>query len=160
MALAKAPLERRHDWEARLSALVAANRARPHAYGQWDCLLWPAAAVKAVTGRDFGRGHRGKYRSQASAYRHLQALGFKSPAALLDSLFEEKPVAFAGRGDLVLVKSESGEQPGVVVGASALVAGQQGEREGLIAMPRTAWLKAWAVGEQHAPHSDPGTAHE
>ena len=151
MAFARSPLERLPDWEQRLSALVAGNRDRPHAYGQWDCLLWPAAAVKALTGKDLGRGHRGKYRSQASAYRHLQTLGFASPAALLDSLFDEKPVAFAGRGDLVLVESESGEQPGVVVGQAALAVGEQAGKEGLTAFPRGAWRKAWAVGEQHAP---------
>lgn len=132
-------------WEQRLTALISGNRERPHEFGQWDCLLWPAAAVKAVTGRDFGRGHRGKYRSLASAYQHLQKMGFDSPEALLDSLFKEKPVGFAQRGDLALCSTLSGEQPGIVMGDYALIAGEQEDVTGLIRVPRAWWLKAWAV---------------
>lgn len=160
-------LARRPDWEPRLSDVIAANRDRDHAFGAWDCLLWPAAAVEAVTGHDFGRGHRGKYRSQASAYRHLNGLGFASPDLLLDSLFPAKGVAFAQRGDLVLVtmpevgKAEAGAAavaarkiPGVVFGDHALVVGElfaAGDlaATGFLYVPRSRWVKAWGVGDHH-----------
>lgn len=141
---------RHPQWETRLLALIEKNRGRAYAYGRWDCLMMPAAVVKAVTGKDHGRGHRGQYRSPASASRYLRSLGFDSPAALLDSLFVAKPIGFAQRGDIVLCKTDSGDNPGVCMGGHALVVGQQGEAEGLVRVPRELWLKAWAVGEQHA----------
>ena len=131
------------DWEARLIACATANTARPHVFGEWDCLLAPAAFVEAVTGADHGKQHRGKYDSQAKAYRHLQRLGFANPEALLDSLFEEKPVGFAQRGDLVL--SDDGI-PGVCMGGFAVAPGEEGERAGMVRKPRSAWVKAWKVG--------------
>ena len=143
-------MNRLPDWEQRLHDLVAANIARPHEYGRHDCLIFAANAVKAITGKDLGRGHRGKYDSHAKAYRHLKQMGFDSPAALLDSLFDEKPVGFAGRGDIVLVHTESGDNPGIVIGDFALLVGEQGTTEGLIRAPRALWLKAWAVGEHHS----------
>lgn len=134
-------------WEPRLSQAVRDNASRPHEYGRWDCLLWPAAAVKAVTGKDFGRGHRGKYRSQASAYRYLGTLGFDSPAAMLDSLFPERPVGFAQRGHLALCDTPSGLVPGVIVGDTALVvseiAATDGAVSGMARIVRARWLKAW-----------------
>lgn len=145
------PLPLRHPlWEARLLEFVEANRDRPHEWGRWDCLLMTAAAVHAVTGKDHGRGHRGKYRSLASAYRHLHRLGFTSPETLLDSLFDEKPIGFAQRGDLVLCRTDSGNNPGVCMGDFALVVAQAGEREGLLPVHRAEWLKAWAIGDHHS----------
>lgn len=138
---------RHPNWEQRLSAFVSKSFERPHEYGGHDCLLFPAGAVKAVTGKDFGRGHRGKYRSPASAVRHLKSMGFTSPEALLDSLFEERPVSFAQRGDLVLVPGDGGwDFPGVCYGDTALVIADIEGREGLFESPRHEWLKAWAVG--------------
>lgn len=145
---APGPLTRRPDWEPRLIAAVEKYREQPYAYGRHDCLLWAANAVKAVTGKDFGRGHRGKYRSAASASRYLrQAFGADSPEALLDSLFETKPIGFVQRGDLVIA---SDGIPAVCVGEFALSPGAEGNREGLVRVRRAEWKKAWAVGEQHA----------
>lgn len=143
-------MNRHPKWEPRLTAFVEAARARPYAYGQWDCVLLCAGAVKAVTGKDPARGHRGKYRSPASAVRYLRSLGFDHPEQLIDSQLAPKPVGFAQRGDLVLCRTPSGDNPGVCMGDFALVVGQQGEAEGLVPVPRTLWLKAWAVGDHHS----------
>lgn len=163
-------MSRHPQWERRLAAFVAANANRPHKYGSFDSLLMPAAAVEAVTGVDHGRGHRGKYRSFASAIRHLGKLGFTSHEEILDSLFDTKPVGYAQRGDLVLcdltrlVDPELSDSidaeprphvvPGLCMGAFALcLAGEhpvRGAREGLIRIPRALWLKAWAVGDHHS----------
>ena len=134
-------MSRHPKWEARLSECIGANRKRAYEPSRHDCLLWPAEAVKAVTGKDHGRGHRGKYKSAASAYRYLQMLGFTSPEEYLDNLFDEKPVGFAQKGDLVLVRTDTGDNPGVCMGGFALVAGE----EGLIRAPRALWLKAWGI---------------
>lgn len=143
-------LKRRSDWDSRLLDVIATNRERPYRFGEWDCLLWPASAVEAVTGVDLARGHRGKYRSLASAYRHLNKMGFESPEALLDHHFAAKLVGFAGRGDLTLVHTETGNNPGVVTGDVALIVGD----DGFLRAPRSLWMKAWAVGEHFSGIGD------
>lgn len=142
-------MKRRKDWEQRLSAYFAAVHEKPHKYGHHDCLLHPANAVKAITGHDYGRGHRGKYKDPASAVLYLRSIGFDNPEAMLASLLEEKPVGFAQRGDLVLVPGNETlgwAIPGVCDGAVALVVADNGEREGLFRIPREQWLKAWKIG--------------
>jgi hypothetical protein len=134
-------MSRHPQWEARLAAFVEKNRQRPYEPSRFDCLLMPAEAVKAVTGKDHGRGHRGNYKSTAGAYRYLQSLGFKSPEAYLDSLFPEKPVGFAQRGDLVLA---SDGIPALCMGGFALSVGEGSA--GLVRVEREDWVKAWAAG--------------
>lgn len=149
---------RHPQWEARLHEFVAASMNKPYAYGEHDCLLFAAGVAKAVTGKDHARGHRGKYKSFASAATYLKkAFGADSPEALLDTLFPEKKVGFAGEGDLVLCRVDAiagadgepvpGEVPGLCLGAFAVVAGEHG----LERVPRgERWLKAWAVGNHHS----------
>lgn len=151
---------RHAQWEERLHAALLDMSAKPYAWGRHDCLMLCAAVAKAVTGKDHARGHRGKYDSHAKAYRYLKdTFGVGSPEALLDNLFREKRVGFAGVGDLVLCRVDAlagaggeavpGDVPGVVVapGDVALVAGESG----LERVPRgDRWLKAWAVGDHHS----------
>jgi hypothetical protein len=152
------PSPRHPQWEQRLHEFVLANIARPYVWSQHDCLIFAANVAKAVIGKDFAKGHRGKYKSHASAYSYLRkAFGVKSPEALLDTLFPRKAVGFAGIGDLVLCRVDLAEGadgaptvadlPGLCMGAFALIAGETG----LIKVPRgDRWLKAWAVGEHHS----------
>ena len=71
---------RRPDWENRLADYLISVRERPHVYGKHDCMLLVAGAVRAVTGKDHARGHRGKYKTGKGAARYLKRLGFSSPA--------------------------------------------------------------------------------
>ena len=137
--------ERHPKWEQRLTTLVEKMRRRPYAFGQHDCILFPLNAVKAVTGHDAGRGHRGKYKSAASAVRYLKSLGFDSPEAALDSILDEKPIGFAQRGDIILAADGI---PAVCMGDFALSVGE-GDA-GLVRVPREQWVKAWAVGDHHS----------
>lgn len=133
---------RRSDWEQRLFAYLAAVSDRPHEYGRHDCMIFVAGAVKALTGSDPARGHRGKYGSAATAARYLRSLGFDSFEALIDSVLPEKPIAKAMRGDIVL---DQEGMPGVCIGGEALFVGQRDGEQGLVRVPRAAWVKAWAV---------------
>lgn len=146
-------MERLPDWEPRLHAYLVSVADTPHDYGSNHCLLHAANAVRAVTGKDLARGHRGKFKDAIGAVRYLKSLGFDSPAAMIDSALEETPIGFAQRGDLVLVPGDAlpgGEQgwdiPASCVGDVALVVGDDGVRRGLFRVPRSAWLKAWKVG--------------
>lgn len=140
-------MNRHAQWEPRLVALVQKHMATPYHWGEHDCLLFAAEVVKAITGKDLGRKHRGKYDSFASAYAYLKSIGHASPEAMLDSLFDVKPVGFAQRGDLVM---EADGIPMLCMGAFALSVGQEGNTEGLVRVPRERWVKAWAVGEHHS----------
>lgn len=134
---------RHPQWEARLHAFIEKHMPKPYEWGSHDCLMFAAGVAKAVTGKDHARGHRGKYQSQASAYRYLKdKLGADSPEALLDKLFSQKPVGFAQRGDLVMTDDGI---PALCMGAFALSVGQEGNREGLVRVPRADWVKAWAL---------------
>lgn len=133
---------RKPDWDRALSDYIALVHDTPYAYGQQDCLLFVAGAVKAQTGKDHAKGHRGKYSTAAGSVLHLKKLGHDTPEAMLDSLFKEKPVGFAQRGDIVLTPDGI---PGVCWGDDALIVGQAGEREGLVRVPRALWTKAWAI---------------
>jgi hypothetical protein len=148
-------MTRHPQWEQRLHDYFVAVHDLPHAYGQHDCLLHAANTIRAVTGKDPARGHRRKYKSQASAVRYLERLGHDSPEAMLDSLLKQKPVGFAQRGDIVLVPGnavpgmpEGWAIPATVFdGANALVIADGEERQGLHRIPRGQWLKAYAVGD-------------
>jgi hypothetical protein len=93
-----------------------------------------ARITRAATGANTSRSPR---------LRYLKKLGHDSPEALLDSLFEQKPPGFAHRGDLVM---EDDGIPMLCMGAFALSVGQEGNREGLVKVPRSRWVKAWRVG--------------
>jgi hypothetical protein len=140
-----ASIPRLPDWPERLHELVTANFARPHEFGQWDCLLFPGAVVTALLGDDVADEHVGRYRSFSSAYAYLASLGFTSAEGLIDSLLDEKPIGFAGTGDLVLADDGI---PGLCMGDFALSVGE-GEA-GMVRVPRAQWVKAWAVGDHHS----------
>jgi hypothetical protein len=137
------PLARRPDWEQRLTEYLAGLSARGHRYGRHDCMLLTAGAIKAQTGKDLARGHRGKYKTAKGAAKHLKSLGFRDAAAMLDTLLPEREVAFARRGDIVL----DGEgAPGVCLGSTAAFVDATEGVVGMKTRPRSEWVKAWGVG--------------
>lgn len=139
---------RKSDWEQRYNDYLASVVDKPHEYGSHDCLLHVANGIKAITGKDYGRGHRGKYNSALGAAKHLKKHKADSPEQYLDNLFPEKPIGFAQRGDVVLVEVEGQRLPGLVdlEGDEAAVVGENVQgHEGLFRVPRAYWVKAWAV---------------
>lgn len=136
-------LTRKPDWEPRLAAYLARAAKLQHRFGRHDCMINAANAVKAVTGRDFARGHRGKYRGRVSAIRYREQLGYSSDAAMLDALLPAIEPAFARRGDLVLAAPDI---PGICLGGTAAFVGLEPGKDGLVTLPRSAWTRAWSVG--------------
>jgi hypothetical protein len=134
-------IERQPDWDQRLHDYLASAANRQHEWGKHDCMLHCAGAIKAVTGKDLGRGHRGKYDSAAKAYRYLGRLGFKSIEAFWDDRLPQKLIGFAQRGDIVL---DNDGIPAVCMGEYALQVAEN--VDGLQRIPPAQWAKAWAVG--------------
>lgn len=135
-------MSRLPDWEARLLAYIAGVMDLPHVYGQHDCFLHCWAAVEAVTGVDHASQYIGRYDTAASAAALLRSEGEGTLLRFMDRRLARKPIGKAGRGDIVMV----GKIIGVCMGANALFVGDEGERKGLVTVPRGTWDKAWANG--------------
>lgn len=116
-------------------------RGRVYSYGEWDCGIFVAGAVEAMTGDDPGKAFRGQYKDAKGAAAALKKHGKGTLIKTLDGMFERIPKAQAKRGDIAMV----GTAIGVVAGGEALFVGQEGEREGLVSFPRAEWSRAWAV---------------
>ena len=137
------------DWEQRLSAFIAEHRDRPFQWGEWDCVLFATAAAAEITGTDEAAMFRGKYDSRKGSADVLRKLGKGTLLKTLDAHFERKPASMAQRGDLVWFAGSVG----VCFGAHGLFVGEARLakkagvllHEGLIAIPRRDWQKAWAV---------------
>ncbi|WP_206431078.1 hypothetical protein [Sphingomonas sp. ABOLE] len=129
------------DWEARLADYLASVADRPMAWGSHDCALHAAHAILALTGEDHATAYRGRYQTARGAARALRRQGHADVEAQFDVLFPAIAPAFAQRGDIV----QRGDAVGVCIGAEALFVGEEGEREGLVRVPRREWTKAWAI---------------
>ena len=116
------PGQKLPGWRNRLTAFLRDNHARPVAPGRWDCAIWAAGAVEAMTGEDHLRGFRG-YRSIAEGKRRLQARGFADHVAYVAAHMPEVPPAFAQPGDVAVL---AGQSLGIVQGAQVYVFGVNG----------------------------------
>lgn len=69
----------------------------------FNCTSWVCDGIEAITGVDLYAPYRGRSNSIASAWRMIKEAGFKSLDDIIASQLPEIPVAFAQRGDMVLV---------------------------------------------------------
>jgi hypothetical protein len=109
-------MARKPDWKIRLITYLGEAARKPFQPGKHDCALFAAGAVKAMTGKDFARGYRGRYRTLKGGLKTLQKAGFADHIALAASLLEDIPVSFAGPGDLAVIATPDGPALGVVQG--------------------------------------------
>lgn len=137
---------RPEGWERRLHDLIKAASGRPFSWDgpeRWDCCLFVAACVEAMTGRDFAAPYRGTYDSAAGAARRMIEVaggGVEAVATHALGVPLDHP-NFAQRGDVVSVETPDGLALGINAGNRIYVAGH----DGLVALPVTAALKAWRV---------------
>lgn len=133
---------RHNDWSIRLNHMVNNNKERPFKWGSWDCCLFAAEAVKAMTGEDLASDLRGRYRTELGALRAIKKVGCNSIEELLDSrLNTETPRLLACRGDVALVDRPGGDAAGIIYGAGILVV----TREGMQQIPLSLAKKVWSV---------------
>lgn len=136
-------MTRLSDWESRLSEYIAQAQDLALSFDGGDqttiCAFFAAGAVEALTGDDPAKAFRGKFTTAAGAEKALRKFGAGSLEATIDAMFDEKPPAFARRGDAVW----NGEAVGICIGADALFVPAEGA--GLVRVPRAEWQKAWSV---------------
>lgn len=139
-------MRRFEDWPTRLDRFLLARKSEPFVWGKNDCCLFAADAILAMTGEDFAVRFRGKYDDLKGAVKILHELG-KSPDSIselpVDFGLEEVPIAYAQRGDVVLIDEQFGESLGIVAldGTSIAAPGI----EILIFAPISVGKKAWRI---------------
>jgi hypothetical protein len=106
-------IERLPDWPIRLIEFLAESQREAYAC-DWEffhCGSWVAAGVEAMTGVDIYEPFR-KYEitDAESAYKAMRKGGFKSQEEYIATLFEEKPLAYAKRGDIILAPADQASE--------------------------------------------------
>ena len=127
-------------WPEVMNATIDEWRGRTLVYGVADCFQFCAAMALAITEHD----HRVSFPAYASKQEADAIIAsFGSCRLLLTSVLgEDKPPAFAQRGDIVLMSMDDDiDAPGICVGAHAFVMGLRG----LVAQPMRSAVAAWTV---------------
>lgn len=134
---------RLENWQTDLTNLINEKRETPFELGEFDCSLWSMLAICAVSGLDLYSKYYGKYKSQKGALNILAKVdGVGSPLELFEKhLGEEKPVVFARKGDIVILREKLegldiptsfdvfGPVPGVCYGQRSIFVGETGSIE-------------------------------
>ena len=138
------PLETKRltTWFSRLADYIAVSFDRPLRPGRFDCALFAAGAVEAMTGEDPAAEWRGTYSTIEGGARALRAAGYADHVAFAAALFEEVPVSRAGVGDLAVVSEGDRAALGVIQGERVYVLHISG---GLGTVPLTAAERAFRV---------------
>jgi hypothetical protein len=126
------------DWQTRFALLCIERRARAFAWGQHDCCLWAADAVRSLTGQDFAADLRGTYATAAEASRVLKKLGGVRGIATA-ALGASVAPAFAAVGDIVLMQQDGRELLAACNGLEALCAGDAGLAPASMQQALAAW---------------------
>ena len=109
-------LTRLPNWQSLLSAYLVTAAAEPFAYGRFDCGLFVAGAIDAMTGVDVVPGIRGEYGNRRAAFAQVQLLcGASTMEALASCLTARYGMAevvplMAHRGDVVQLRRGASEK--------------------------------------------------
>ncbi len=136
-------------WPALFEAFLSRNRSRRFRYGSWDCCLFVADAIEAMTGTDVASEFRGRYDSRATAVKVTKEYCGRASIAVLASAvfsaagFTEVAPAFAQRGDAVLIRRSRDFSLGIVAlnGMDVVITSNRG----LWKLPLSRATRAWRV---------------
>lgn len=135
---------RRRGWERCFNHAIERARSRVFKLGAWDCCIFAADCVNAITGVDPAQDHRGM--TQLQAARTIKAAGglsaFVAAMATRAGLVA-RPVACAQRGDVVLLAGDGffDATIAVCVGAEAVAPG----KSGLVFQPMAGARACWHI---------------
>lgn len=138
------------DWRVRLNWWLAEASHREMKYGESDCVLTCADAIKAATGHDPASGIRGKYFTQAGAEKIVKRNGGLVGIA---TKFLGPPLAsplLAWTGDVGLFTQHVRDGDRVLqVKVLGIVMGEKiwsRSRDGMTSRPLSVVEQAWPVG--------------
>lgn len=136
-------LKRLKDWPERLNTLIELNRFKEFKWGEHDCLLFAAKAIKATTGIDYTQEYIYSYSDKEEADQEILRLGAKDLKDFITNVLG-KPLSnphLASRGDIVVVRLDYGIAAGVCIGARAATP----SAKGLVFIHLAKWEMAWRV---------------
>jgi len=134
---------RTEDWPQRLSDFLADAERRPFVWGEWDCCLFAADWVLALTGVDVAAEFRGAYADEDAALEIVR--GYGGMVHMVESLLPDIPLSnpkMARRGDVCVVDSPLGEALGVCTGERIACA----SFDGMVLIARRKAIAAWRIG--------------
>lgn len=132
-------LTRQPNWPRQLNEYLMSVRERTYMLGTWDCCMFAAGAIEAITGVDPMSDLRGTYTTHEEYLRSLQALGQSTLYdALVDRFGPPIPGVQAKRGDLAWYEGCCG----IIIGRTAIFIFEAGY--GLV--PITHIREAFKVG--------------
>ncbi len=133
---------RHNDWPSRLNQYIKQHLNTPFKWGEFDCCLFPADAILAMTGVDYAAEFRGHYSTALGAKRALVKYGQGDIQQTITAKFGPmQPRLLAGRGDLVLIDTPFGTALGIVWAGKIWAP----EESGLVTLPMRSALGCWEV---------------
>ena len=136
---------RKDNWPKYLYEFIDSRRKVPFKYGENDCALFAADAIKAISyDVDFGEPYRGKYDSYVGYVKLIKEInGCVCLEALATSLLGQPcPTKYVKRGDVVLIQIENRQSLGICIGAKSACPGKNG-LDFINTHPNT--IKGWSI---------------
>jgi len=145
-------VSRLDGWEKDFNQFIADRMHFELVWGEHDCCMFVADSIKSITGTECAEYFRGKYSTQAGAYKKIKAYSGGGVAEMMDKIAEEYSlnevgINYAGRGDVALcvVDTHIGDNVevlGVLTGdGRIMIAG----RDGLVANKKSVGVKFWKI---------------
>ena len=133
---------RLENWPARLMDTISAASERRFSGGENDCFTFCLEVIEAITGENVAKDRCpcSYYKTAKAAIKQIKRQGFSSIEDMWNSVATPIEVAFAQRGDLVLI--EVGQQlpaTGVVVDNRAVFLAPEGITYREVADAQKAW---------------------
>ena len=133
---------RKPDWANRLNTYIEQHLNTPFEWGTFDCCLFTADAIQAMTGQDFAAEFRGHYSSLRGSKHALKKYGAGDLRLTIEAKFGPMCSRLcAGRGDIALVKTPLGDALGIVWSGKIWAAAERG----LMTLPMSSCLGCWEV---------------
>lgn len=107
-------MKKQHNWQTKLATYITQNQERPFEWGDFDCCLFAADCVQAMTGEDPAADFRGRYKTKLGAAKALKRIGAGDLESTLDKILGEPIKEHAQKGDICLVETEEGPAAGVI----------------------------------------------
>lgn len=118
---------RQMGWRTALHECVEASRREQFAWGRFDCAIFAADCIRAMTGEDIASSFRGTYADSKGAVRVLKKAGFNDLPAMAEYHFDEIAPIMAQDGDIAALESdETGWTLGVFIGERVISRGVEG----------------------------------
>ncbi len=139
-------------WEKDFNQFIADRMHCELVWGKHDCCMFVADSIKSITGVECAVYFRGKYSTQAGAYKKIKSYAGGGVAEMMAKIAEEYSlneigINYAGRGDVALcvVDTHIGDNVevlGVLTGdGRIMIAG----RDGLVANKKSVGVKFWRI---------------